>query len=196
MDALIITFEGTDQAGKKTQTAMLARKLRQAKLVTSTFNFPDYTTPVGRILKQMLVGHRNIPPQTIHCLMSANRWEVLPKINAAIARSSVIVMNRYYHSNIAYGMANGLKRPWLESLDAGLPRSDLVILLDSHHAESFRRKSHNRDKFERDADFLNKVSKVYRQIAKRSRWSIVDATLDRKIVHEQIMKIISRRLRI
>lgn len=193
---MIITLEGTDQAGKKTQTAMLARAFRHAKLSCKTFSFPDYTTPVGRVLKRMLVDRHNTPVQTIHCLMSANRWELLPKIKTAIDTKSTLVMNRYYHSNIAYGMTNGLKREWLESLDAGLPRSDLVILLNSHHVESCRRKLNNRDKFERDEDFMNRVSKIYKQMAKRSRWGIVDATLDRKAVHEQIMTIISRRMRI
>ena len=193
---MIITLEGTDQAGKKTQAAMLTRAFQKAKLSSKTFSFPDYTTPVGRILKQMLTHQRNIQPQTIHCLMSANRWELLPKIRLAIEAKPIIIMNRYYHSNIAYGLTNGLKRPWLESLDKGLPKSDLVILLDSHHSESFKRKKQNRDKFERDANFLNRVSKIYKQMAKSSKWGIVDATLDKKTVHEQIMKIIARRLRI
>ena len=194
--ALIITLEGTDQAGKKTQVAMLVRALRKAKLSTATFSFPAYTTPVGRLLKASLVGRRQIPPQTIHCLMSANRWEMLPKITAAIDSKSVIVMNRYYHSNVAYGVANGLGRKWLESLDAGLPKSDLVILLDSHSTESFRRKSRNRDAFERDADFQARALKEYRRMARRGRWGIVDATQDRRAVHEDILKIVARRLRV
>ena len=37
-------------------------------------------------------------------------------------------MNRYYHSNLVYGLANGMKQKWLENLDAGLPKADLVIL--------------------------------------------------------------------
>ena len=39
-------------------------------------------------------------------------------------------MNRYYHSNLVYGLANGMKEKWLDNLDVGLPKADLVILLD------------------------------------------------------------------
>ena len=48
-------------------------------------------------------------------------------------------MNRYYHSNLVYGLANGLNQKWLESLDDGLPKADLVILLDVTQKESFSR---------------------------------------------------------
>jgi dTMP kinase len=39
-------------------------------------------------------------------------------------------MNRYYQSNLIYGLVNGLPPEWLEHLDAGLPKADLVIVLD------------------------------------------------------------------
>ena len=32
-------------------------------------------------------------------------------------------MNRYYHSNLVYGLANGLKQKWLENLDDGFAKS-------------------------------------------------------------------------
>lgn len=52
-------------------------------------------------------------------------------------------MNRYYHSNLIYGLANGLKQSWLENLDVGLPKADLVILLDVTQKESFSRSPRN-----------------------------------------------------
>ena len=38
---MIIALEGTDQAGKKTQTAMLAKALKAQKIKTTVFDFPD-----------------------------------------------------------------------------------------------------------------------------------------------------------
>ena len=58
-------------------------------------------------------------------------------------------MNRYYHSNIVYGVANGLKEKWLQELDADLPKSDLVIVLDASQSDSFLRKKSKRDRFEK-----------------------------------------------
>ncbi len=192
---VIVTIEGADQAGKGTQASMLARALRRRGTGCALFSLPDYTTPVGRVLAGLLAGRRDMRPQLVHTLMAANRWEILPRMERALESGRTVIMDRYYHSNVAYGMANGLRRAWLESLDAGLPRSDIVILLDSHHAESFRRKSTNRDRFERDAVFLGKVSRIYRQMARRGRWPTLDATAPREEIHARIMEIVSRRMR-
>ena len=65
---MIIVIEGGDQAGKKTQSALLANALRKRKLKTKVFSFPDYTTPIGKEIRNYLNGKRKFPPQTIHCL--------------------------------------------------------------------------------------------------------------------------------
>jgi dTMP kinase len=103
-------------------------------------------------------------------------------------------MNRYYQSNLVYGLANGMKQKWLENLDAGLPKADLVILLDVSQKESFHRKKTNRDKFEKNKEFLKKISKIYRTTAKKKRWKIVDATKTKEEVHEEILKIFSKQI--
>ena len=103
-------------------------------------------------------------------------------------------MNRYYHSNLIYGIANGMKQSWLENLDAGLPKADLVILLDVTQKESFRRQKTNRDKFEKNEEFLRKISKIYRTTAKKKHWKIIDASKSKEEVHEEIMKIFSKKI--
>jgi len=180
---MIIVIEGGDQAGKKTQTALLAKALKKRKIKTTTFSFPDYKTPIGKEIAKYLNGRRKFPPQVIHCLLAANRWEKLNEILLAQSKNSVLIMNRYYQSNLIYGLANGMKRKWLENLDSGLPKSDLVILLDVSQMESFRRKRTNRDKFEKNQEFLRKISKIYRNIAKKEHWQIIDAS---KPKHEPI----------
>ena len=59
----------------------------------------------------------------------------------------------------------------------GLPKADLVILLDVTQKESFsRKKKTNRDKFEKNEEFLRKISKIYRTTAKKKHWKIIDAS--------------------
>jgi len=103
-------------------------------------------------------------------------------------------MNRYYQSNLVYGIVNGMKLDWLENLDAGLPKADLVIVLDVSPRESFRRKKSMRDKFEKNKEFSNKVSRAYRTLAKKKHWKIVNASDTKEQVHNSIMKIFSKKL--
>jgi len=191
---MIIVIEGGDQAGKKTQTALLARALKQQKIKTATFSFPDYKTPIGKGIAKYLNGKRKFPPQVIHCLLAANRWEKLNEIITAQSKNSVVIMNRYYHSNLIYGLANGMKREWLTNLDEGLPKADLVILLDVTQKESFSRKKTNRDKFEKNEEFLRNISKIYRTVAKNEHWKIIDASKSKQEVHANILKTISQKI--
>ncbi len=191
---MIIVIEGADQAGKKTQVSMLQRKLRKNKIKTKTFSFPDYSTPTGRQIRAHLSGRRRPSPQLIHCLLAANRWERLDDIIRAQEQNSVIIMNRYYQSNIVYGMANGLQESWLENLDRGLPRADLVILLDITRTESFDRKKSGRDRFERDGEFLKKVISNYKRMAKKRHWKVIDASGEPEKVHKDIMRAFGARV--
>lgn len=191
---MIIVIEGGDQAGKLTQSTMLEKALKKRKIKTKLFHFPDYKTPVGKEIRKYLDGERKFPPQVIHCLLSANRWEKLDEIIAAHEKNSVLIMNRYYHSNIVYGLANGMKEKWLENLDAGLPKADLVILLDVTQKESFKRQKTNRDKFEKNEEFFRKISKIYKSIAKKKHWKIIDASKSKVDVHEDIMRTFSKKI--
>ena len=199
---MIIVIEGGDQAGKLTQSTLLEKALKKRKIKTKLFHFPDYDTPIGKEIRKYLDGKRKFPPQVIHCLLAANRWEKLDAILAAEEKNSVLIMNRYYHSNLVYGLANGLKQKWLESLDEGLPKADLVILLDVTQKESFSRTPRNkiggkkmkRDKFEKKKEFSSKISNLYRTVGKKKHWKIIDATMSKEKVHEEILKTFSKKL--
>ncbi len=191
---MIIVIEGGDQAGKKTQSELLAKALRARRLKTKVFSFPDYSTHIGREIKNYLRGTRKFPPQVIHCLLAANRWEKLPEIKKADSKNSILIMNRYVQSNLVYGLVNGLKLNWLEGLDAGLPKPDLVIVLHVSQKDSFKRKKSMRDKFEKNREFSKKVSKTYLSLAKNKHWKIVDGTGTKEEVHMSIMKIFSKKL--
>ena len=77
---MIIALEGTDQAGKKTQTEMLVKALRRSKIKTAVFSFPDYSTTIGKEIKNYLYGKRKFTPEIIHFLYAANRHEKLDEI--------------------------------------------------------------------------------------------------------------------
>ena len=126
-------------------------------------------------------------------MLAANRWEKLDKIIEAQKKNSVVIMNRYYQSNLVYGLANRMKQKWLESLDDGLPKADLVILLDVTQKESFARQKTNRDKFEKDIQFSQKISQLYKTTAKKKRWKIIDASKSKKQVHQEILKAFSKK---
>ena len=99
-------------------------------------------------------------------------------------------MDRYYQSNLVYGVTNGLDLEWLSNLDAGLPKEDLVIVLDVEPTDSFSRKKDRRDKFEKNKEFAQKIVNTYRTLAKELGWEVVDASQTKTQVHQSIMDIV------
>ncbi|MGC1709580.1 MAG: dTMP kinase [Nitrosotalea sp.] len=192
---MIIVVEGFDQAGKKTQSKLLAKFLKTKNRKSKIFSFPDYSTPIGKEIRHYLVGKRSFPPQVIHCLLAANRWEKAKEIQDALSKNYVVIMNRYYQSNLVYGTVNGLDMKWLENLDNGLPKEDLVFLLDVNVTDSFSRKKERRDKFEENMEFAQKITGTYRKLAKQFGWHIVNASRHKQAVHQDIRQIVLKHVK-
>jgi dTMP kinase len=196
----IIVIEGIDKAGKGTQSNLLQSRLLINALkfsgnVCTIMDFPDYTTPIGQEIRAFLDGNRNYTLETKHVLMSANRWEKKKEIESLIENGTIIIMNRYYQSNLVYGVSHGLNLKWLLNLDKGLPKEDVVIVLEVNPNTSYQRVPGNRDSFEIDRKLLTKVHKNYRKLAKQFNWKVINGERVSGEVHNDIMKIVRKVLK-
>lgn len=191
----IIVIEGTDNAGKDTQSHMLFETLKDAGKACVILSFPDYKTPIGMEIEAFLNGKRDYPPQVKHLLFSANRWEKKKEIESLIEKGTIVIMDRYWQSNLVYGVANGMNANWLLKLDKGLPREDLVIaLLVDPNISSNR--AITQDDFESDTKLAAKAYKNYRKFARQLNWKIIDGSKSKEQVHQEIKKIIRKKLKV
>lgn len=182
----LIAIEGIDQSGKKTQTQLLARKVRALGYACSLWSFPDYGTPLGRQLRNYLRGRQRFDFRTVHLLYAANKWERASSIASEVARGRILIVNRYTPSNLAYGIAHGLTLNWLQSLENGLPVPDLVLVLDVSPRASFKRKTHLRDVHEEDSAYLNRVRRTYLHLARKHHWVVIDGERDPRAVRLEV----------
>jgi dTMP kinase len=189
----IIVFEGIDKAGKTTQAKLLEKNLGN-KCVR--IDFPDYSTPVGKEIKQFLDGKRDYPDEVKMILLSANRWEKKSQIEKIVGKGTTVIMNRYYQSNLVYGISKGLKLDWLLSLDKGLPKADLVIVIDIKPRTLVMRSKNVVDTFEKDMTLIRQVKKNYRKLASKFNWRIVEGEKSVEQVHSQVLKIVKKFLKI
>jgi dTMP kinase len=191
----LIAIDGIDQSGKRTQTQMLAKKIRAGGYRVSTWNFPDYTTRLGRELRTYLTSKKRFDFRAVHLLYAANKWERAASMGRQIELGRILIVNRYTPSNLAYGVAHGLSLSWLESLENELPKPDLVLILDVSPRTSFRRKKQRRDVHEDDLSYLNKVRSTYLRLAKKYRWTVVDGERDPKAVNVELWRAVAPVLR-
>jgi dTMP kinase len=191
----IIVIEGTDKAGKTTQSRMLLEALKISAKISVIIDFPDYTTPIGMEIKAFLDGKRDYLPEVKHLLFSANRWEKKKEIESMLERGTLIVMNRYWQSNLIYGAASGIDVNWLLRLDKGLPKEDLVIALLVNPNVSSKR-AETQDAFESDAELAAKAYKNYIKFSKQFKWEIVDGSKSKEQVHQEIMRKVRKELKV
>jgi dTMP kinase len=191
----IIVIEGTDKAGKGTQSRLLMNALKLSGKICIMMDFPDYNTPIGKEIRSFLGGRRGYAIEVKHMLLSANRWEKKKDIESMIEKGTIIVMDRYYQSNLVYGVSHGLNLNWLLNLDRGLPREDVVIVLEVSPDISYRRVPKDRDTFEMDQKLLIEVNKNYRKLAKRFNWKLINGEKLSEEVHNEIMGIVIKVLK-
>lgn len=189
----IIVFEGIDKAGKTTQAKLLEKKLG-SKCVR--IDFPDYSTPIGKEIRQFLDGKRNYPDEVKMMLLSANRWEKKGEIEKKVSKGTTVIMNRYYQSNLVYGISKGLKLDWLLSLDKGLPKADLVIVIDIKPKTLASRSKNVVDTFEKDLELIRRVKKNYRILANKFNWRTVEGEKSVDEVHGQVLRIVRKFVKI
>ena len=191
----IIVIEGTDKAGKSSQSRMLAEALKVSGKVCVILDFPDYTTPIGMEIKAFLEGKRDYLSEVKHLLFSANRWERKKEIESMLENGTIIVMNRYWQSNLVYGAANGMDINWLLRLDKGLPKEDITLVILVNPSISSKR-AEMQDAFESDTQLAASAYKNYLKFAKQYRWKVIDGSKSKEQVHQEIMKMIRKELKV
>jgi len=182
MRGLLIAFEGLDQSGKQTQAEGLRDHLVARDRAVRLLSFPAYETPIGVEIRQALAGAREWGADVMQLLYIANRYEAKPQIEQELAAGTVLICDRYLASSIAYGASQGLDPSWLSDVQKHLPHPDITFLLDIAPEVSARRKTEDRDKYERDLALLGRVRESYLRQARAPGWVLLDADRDRAAV--------------
>jgi dTMP kinase len=193
MKGLLVAFEGLDQSGKQTQAERLRDRLTAVGRTVRLLSFPDYQTHIGGEIGRALRGEREYGADVMQLLYVANRYEYRDEIAREREAGTIFVCDRYLASSVAYGEAHGLDGAWLREMQKYLPQPDLTILLDIPPDVSARRKTADRDKYERDLALLARVRESYLRQA-NDGWLRLDADRDRGEVAEDVFDAVSSKL--
>jgi dTMP kinase len=182
MPGLLIAFEGLDQSGKQTQAELLRDRLKEGGGKARLVSFPDYGTSIGEEIARALAGERDYEPDVMQLLYVANRYERKADLQRWIDGGLVLVCDRYTASSVAYGEAQGLDPEWLTDMQRFLPPAALTILLDIAPETAVKRKSADRDKYERDLAMQGRVRDSYHRQAAAQRWVVLDGEREKESI--------------
>lgn len=213
----LIVFEGTDGSGKSTQFELLAKRLEAEQIGFQRLRFPQYEEPSSALIRMYLGGAFGDDPEAVNAYAASTFYAV--DRYASYQRvwkdyyqgGGLVVSDRYTTSNAVH---QGSKVPegeraeffrWLYDLEydrMGLPRPDLVVLLDMpvELSEQLMRKREqstgtHADIHERDEDYLKKCRDVALHAAKYYGWRTVSCAKDGAIrsvedIHEEVCAIV------
>ncbi len=194
MSGHLIAFEGLDQSGKQTQAGLLRDRLKQDGHKARLISFPDYGTSIGEEIARALQGEREYGPDVMQLLYIANRYERKPDLERWLDGDLILVCDRYVASSVAYGEAQGLDPAWLTGIQRFLPPPSLTIVLDIAPETAVRRKSIDRDRYERDLAMQARVRQSYLAQAAAAGWPVVDGERSTEEVAAGVFSAVAARL--
>lgn len=203
-NALFISLEGIDGAGKSSLKDHLVNYLKDVKVVCVR---EPGGTDISEKIRDLLLDVRNeeILPKTEAMLYATARSQLVEEvIRPALMAGNVVIADRYIDSTIAYqGYARGLEIKFLQELNdlstSGL-KPDLTLLLDLDPVIGQKRKQLGiPDRLEKEGLlFQAKVRKGYLNIAKEdpNRVKVLDASLSSEEVASNAIKVVAEFLKI
>ena len=190
----LIAFEGLDQSGKQTQAELLRDRLKEEGWKARLVSFPDYGTTIGEEIARALQGEREYGADVMQLLYVANRYERKADLQRWLDGGLVLVCDRYRASSVAYGEAFGLDPAWLADIQKYLPPAALTIMLDIAPETAAKRKSADRDRYERDLALLARVRESYRRQAAEDGWIVLDGERSKDAIAADVVSAVAPRL--
>ena len=135
---MIISFEGYDGLGKTTQCKLYSKYLKHNSIIHETVKFPFINkSRNGKYLEEYLNNNFQLPKKHLHSMMAYSFYQYM--YDHPYHDVKTMLMDRYIHSCMAYGMADGLSYTYMRSLiNKYIPEPDHVIYFMTDKYESPR----------------------------------------------------------
>lgn len=198
---VFITFEGVEGAGKTTQIARLAARLREmGRLDVLTTREPG-DGPLGAELRRLALHPPMgvfVEPRAELLIMLADRAQHVGQvIRPHLESGGIVLCDRYADSSIAYqGYGRGLDIGEIMSLNGlatGGLTPDLTLLLDLDPAVGLARQNERNVMEEESLAFHGRIRAGFLALARAEpeRWRVLDSSNPPEIVREAVWAVVS-----
>jgi dTMP kinase len=177
---ILIAIEGIDGAGKTTQVRILSETLARAGLSVVTLKEPT-DGQWGQKIRTLATKGRNLSPRDEMLLFLNDRLEDVERnIRPSLAERKIVLMDRYYLSNIAYQGAIGLDTTEIRTTNEKFaPVPDLVLILDVAPSIGQSRLVNGRKEtpnhFESE-EYLEKVRREFQRMQHHKNVQVIDGS--------------------
>ncbi len=189
---MLINLEGIDGCGKSTQTQLLKKKLEEKGEAVIILKEPT-KEPHGQKLWDVLHGKRKATnDEILEFFILDRKQHVDEKIQPALDNGTVVLMDRYYYSSMAYQVAGGLDVEYIRNKHDFAPNPDIVLIFDLPVSTALERvRGHSKaDEFEKE-EHLEKVRTAYLNLESDPLVRIVDSVRTPEEIFEEVWKLVS-----
>ena len=192
---LLIAIEGIDGAGKTTQANMLYERLKKKGFCVVLSKEPTDSIYGKKIKKLAQKGRDQLTSDEEYRLfINDRRIHVENLIKPALEENSIVILDRYYFSTIAYQGVLGLDTDKIKAENESFaPIPEFVFIIETPPRLVIRRIQKGRGEepnlFEKE-EYLTKVDKVFKSLDENYilRLNGVDR---RSRIHAQIMSAVN-----
>lgn len=161
---ILIAIEGIDGSGKSVIAEELVKFLKINGYDALLLKEPSESIYGQKIRNST---HRLPPEEELKLFLLDREIDVRDRILPALENGKIVVMDRYYYSNIAYQSARGIEADKIRDLNEKFaPKPDLVIILDVSPSTALKRiKPRGKITAFESPDYLEKVRENFLKIA-------------------------------
>lgn len=175
----LIVLDGTDGAGKTTQTKLLVETLKEQGYEVEVADFPKYGSKSAGPLEEYLSGkYGQLNPSASSIFYAVDRLDASQQLHDWLDEGKIVVSNRYVTANAGHQggkIADRAERlkffKWLNNLEYnifGIPKPDLNLILHVPAKVGQARtlkQNKKKDLHDTDIKHLRNAEKVYLEIA-------------------------------
>jgi dTMP kinase len=189
---VLIAFEGIDGAGKTTQAHILSTYLQNRGHEVRILKEPTMGVWGRKIASMGRTGRNLSAEEESRYFLEDRKEDVQNRIRPALAQGKIVIMDRYYYSNMAYQGAKGMNPATIEEANSFAPKPDLVLLLDISPDTAKERIYQNRNgETNHFEERLGPVRQIFLDIAKtHSEIKIIDGEERPEEVERRILSFV------
>ena len=201
---MFVSFEGVEGAGKTTQIARLAARLREMGRQDVLTTREPGDGPLGADLRRLALHPPMglfVEPRAELLIMMADRAQHVGQVlRPHLDSGGIVLCDRYADSSVAYqGYGRGLDLAEIASLNAyatdGL-LPDLTFLLDLDPAVGLARQKERSVMEEEALPFHRRIRAGFLALAEAEpqRWRVVDSSRPPDVVQEEVWAAVSEKM--
>lgn len=191
MKGKFIVIYGINNIGKTVQSKRLVSHLRKLGKKAVFVKYPIYTMkPTGPLIDKILRSGKKqkISEEELQLLFILNRYQFQPTLKKWLKEGRIVVAEDYRFTGVAWGVAKGAHQGELELMNKFLVQEDLAILMEGIRKLSAKEKGHLHERHDK---LVERCAQVFRKLAQKYRWKIVQVSSDKDETEKRIWETVN-----